>query len=137
MGAELFAFVKGVTMSLSRIARAVSGGVYLSTIPLVAAAALLGGCAKQPDGNTTFVWPGSQPMQVAAAPPPRAPDLEDDGREAQLPPLVKRQPQPDDPREPWSPNYGSLPPAKGRTAAAIPDDLPPAFRRRLADAVQE
>lgn len=35
-------------------------------------------------------------------------DLEDDGREAQQPPLVMRKPEADDPSEPYSPNYGRV-----------------------------
>jgi hypothetical protein len=101
-----------------------------------------GGCAKTPSGDTAWVWPGSEPYKVAAAPAPRAPDIEDDGREAQLPPLRKAQPEPDDPNEPFSPNYGKQPLARpvsrgGLAAGSIPDDLPPAFKRRLADAVQD
>jgi len=35
-------------------------------------------------------------------------ETEDDGREAQLPPRRRLHPSPDDPTEPFSPNYGSL-----------------------------
>ena len=35
-------------------------------------------------------------------------ETEDDGREAQLPPRRRLHPFPDDPTEPFSPNYGSL-----------------------------
>ncbi len=35
-------------------------------------------------------------------------ELEDDGREAQQPPLAARKPVADDPNEPYSPNYGRV-----------------------------
>jgi hypothetical protein len=101
-------------------------------------------------------------------------DTEADGQPAQPPPPISIRATPDEPREPWSRNYGSVPPARGaeapvtspegvpvapprptlssaalvvpaasppgriRTASsslsALPPDLPPDFRRRLADA---
>jgi hypothetical protein len=36
--------------------------------------------------------------------------IEDDGLEAQRPPRRRNEPIPDDPAEPFSPNYGSGPP---------------------------
>jgi len=140
---SLLAFVKGVMMSLPRSRRAREG----RAMPCVASLLLMtavatGGCAKTTTGETAWVWPGSEPYNVAAAPAPRAPDIEDDGREAQLSPLRRAQPEPDDPNEPFSPNYGKQPLAQtvsrgGLATGPIPDDLPPAFRRRLADAVQD
>lgn len=49
--------------------------------------------------------------------------MEDDGMPAQTPPLRRTKSVPDDPAEPFSPNYG--PPA-------LPDDLPATFRRKVA-----
>ncbi len=60
------------------------------------------------------------PARISASPPyvsgnsgPPSIDIEDDGLPAQTPPLAGRKSEPDDPREPYSPNYG-------RTSAALP-----------------
>jgi hypothetical protein len=45
-------------------------------------------------------------------------EIEADGLPAQIAPR-NRPTEPDDPREPWSPNYGTVPPAP-RTAVATP-----------------
>lgn len=56
--------------------------------------------------------------------------MEDDGLPAQLPPLRRRtMDNMDDPREPFSPNYGPPP------QPSLPADLPPKFRRKLINAV--
>lgn len=79
-------------------------------------------------------------------------DMEDDGMPAQTPPSVRIQHLPDEPDEPYSRNYGGENPAKvgaagefgvSPTAARripaplpkVPDDLPPAFRQKLANAL--
>lgn len=119
----------------------------------IVAALLLGGCAQSTSKSTAYDPSVSQPPYQVASETGRKPDLEDDGREAQLPPLKKARPEPDDPHEPWSRNYGS---ARTADAAAgvpfdatpraalgaivrgpVPSDLPPDFRRRLASAVDE
>jgi hypothetical protein len=77
---------------------------------------------------------------VAAAPVPVPVVVEDDGREGQLPPPRSIRHEPDDPTEPFSPNYGTAPRHRADAAphkAAIPLDLPPAFRRQLASALGE
>lgn len=63
--------------------------------------------------------------------------MEDDGRPAQIPPLLRANPAADDPTEPFSPNYGPPPPSTQDTAEKpkIPEDLPPAFRQKLMNAV--
>ena len=76
------------------------------------------GCAQKQSAPVATVKPyGLTPNQ------PRTPgrayaevELEDDGGEAQQPPLVRRQPQVDDPNEPYSPNYGRV--------TSWEDDLP-------------
>ena len=145
--------------------------VALPAMAVFAAASLTGGCSSRPDGTTSFIWSNQQAYHVAAA-PPRPVEMEDDGREAQVAPPASIRKQPDDPREPYSPNYGSATPAspvttparaaaaraasaaapepaatgtmsrdtspgmsRGMSRDAVPDDLPPAFRRRLASAV--
>lgn len=60
--------------------------------------------------------------------------MEDDGLPAQIPPLRRAKMAPDDPREPFSPNYGPPPSPveeNAETEANLPADLPPEFRRRL------
>jgi len=124
----------------------------------LAAALLAGGCA-QDQARTAAPDPRivPPPYRVAADGTPQ-PDLEDDGREAQAPPLKRATPLSDDPNEPWSPNYGahratsvradagavSVPGAASSLTsayrparldeAAVPRDLPSDFRRRLLSA---
>lgn len=119
---------------------------------LIVAAALACGCAKN-SAYTSAADPrvADPPYRVAGATNAK-PDLEGDGQEAQVPPLKKPRAEPDDPSEPYSPNYGSQPPVRradpqprshpGATVALgpavrgpIPVDLPPDFRRRLASAL--
>jgi len=51
-------------------------------------------------------------------------DLENDGREAQRPPAVRMFPQPDDPTQPFSPNYGEVPLPQSPDDAAEPPLAP-------------
>lgn len=85
----------------------------------------------------------------------RKPDLEGDGREAQIPPLKKMRPEHDDPSEPWSRSYGeraveraeAMPSLLAGTVdraalgplvrGPLPGDLPIAFRRQIASAMDE
>ncbi|MCB1546683.1 MAG: hypothetical protein KDJ41_02390 [Hyphomicrobiaceae bacterium] len=91
--------------------------VLSSPLPLLVAlmaALLAGGCAssKQQTADTGWYVAGPRPETVAVRPAqPREPTLptEGDGLPPQAPPLKRPQPLPDDPREPWSPNYGSVP----------------------------
>ena len=104
---------------------------------VVALALVAGGCSSQNSNQHAEVWPWSaEPQRVAAAVPvePRRVELEDDGQEAQVAPPRSIRQAPDDPREPWSRNYGP-PPVPRR--ADIPPDLPPDFRRRLVASVPE
>jgi hypothetical protein len=85
-------------------------------------------------------------------------DIEDDGLPAQSPPPMHLRHRPDDPSEPFSRNYGGTNPASAakqngdanqpdasQTATVVPDaaypyipsDLPPAFRRQLAAAMDQ
>lgn len=143
----------------SRVRWAGTRAVARSLPPLSLLLALtLAGCggrsgyAPTADGRVA-----APPQQMAAAAvAPAEPELEDDGRPAQTPPLMRAKPLPDDPSEPFSPNYGpgngpSYGPSYGRAhakTAAAPvgvmrtsareaapqnprDDLPPYFRSRL------
>lgn len=133
---------------------------------MVCLAFAMAGCASQKVTRQTDARP--DPSIVARA------DTEADGQPAQPPPPISIRAAPDDPREPWSRNYGTVPPVRGvdapvappavlpaalppvrpspvvpavpaasppglyRTAAStmsvLPPDLPPDFRRKLAEA---
>jgi hypothetical protein len=87
---------------------------------------------------------------VVAAYSARVPHVavESDGLPSQPPPQMRIHQLPDDPTEPYSPNYGgpnpaavAREPAKASgpvptASAAIPGDLPPDFRRRLVAEVE-
>ena len=128
--------------------------VFDSSLTIVLSLALLvAGCGGRsghaPTADARVASP-PQPQFRAALVPPAA-ELEDDGLPVQRAPLVQRTRYPDDPSEPFSPNYGKVPPAvpaalpaaptAGRAATAatvtkvslhdLPDDLPPDFRERL------
>ena len=72
------------------------------------AALALGGCSSvAPMANSGLI------STFASQPPPRAAqqpvDLEADGMEAQRPPRMRMFSRPDDPTQPFSPNYGEVP----------------------------
>lgn len=121
-------------------------------LPILAAVALAG-CASRSEhaASDPRVTP---PQQYAAAAVRPQPELEDDGLPAQRPPLLRSQRLPDDPTEPFSPNYGNPPPSRANAIPAqraagstpalqpavpvvrvsafdLPDDLPPDFAERL------
>ncbi|MGL4397279.1 MAG: adhesin [Hyphomicrobium sp.] len=104
----------------------------------------LAGCAATPryTSDAVAVAPRQTVAQVA--------DVEDDGIPAQTPPAANIRQQQDDPREPYSRNYGGINPSAnakplesgpqpGSGSAPvkpkIPDDLPPAFRQKLVTAL--
>lgn len=106
-------------------------------------AASLGGCGHRTAYGPTPPSRLAPPVAVAASagdPTPRT-ELEDDGLPAQTPPLLNRRRYPDNPAEPFSPNYGGAPvksavatggeAVKAVSARDLPDDLPPDFRERL------
>lgn len=102
---------------------------------LAGIALLLAGCA-QTEGYRQQAWNLRAPDQdgVVQAPPPA--EIEADGLPAQVPPPRSIRQQPDDPAEPYSPNYGTRAPLRQAVhralpPATIPDDLPADFRRRL------
>jgi len=77
------------------------------TLLVSLAAAALGGCssvAPLPNSGLVSAFVPSQP------PRPVVPvDLENDGREAQRPPVARMFQREDDPTQPFSPNYGEIP----------------------------
>lgn len=77
---------------------------------MIAVTAVLGACSSSKQAATPEAqWRvNGPPTQLAQTAPP-AVIIEDDGIEAQTPPRVRKQAEPDDPTEPWSPNYGTVP----------------------------
>jgi hypothetical protein len=105
---------------------------------LLLVAAALGGCSSTRSTATADAsWPGStDPYRVAYEPPPPKVEMEDDGMEAQVPPLKRERTEPDDPSEPFSRNYGTVPPVRRAEApagaSALAAATPPTSRSRMA-----
>jgi hypothetical protein len=94
-------------------------------------AVMVGGCGHVPENSYAQAsWYAGGPRQEAAAVPIPV-EMEDDGRPAQLPPRADVRAAPDDPSEPWSPNYGG--PARAARVPAAPKALP----QRVASADRE
>lgn len=92
----------------------IKAGSNLLRLVMVSSVAIsLGGCfhAGPYPGSANVGAP--QHMAHIPVPPSRAVEMEDDGLPAQSPPLRRATREQDDPREPWSPNYGKQP---GETA---------------------
>jgi hypothetical protein len=140
---QMCAFVPG---------RSPAGVVRAAIVPLLFSAAVLaeGGCAS----NNSSTYYASAPAVAAYSRQAAAEvQIEDDGLPSQAPPLARIHQMPDDPSEPYSRNYGGFNPAsveyhpavehKSADASAgwatssqrtVPADLPPTFRRQLAQA---
>jgi hypothetical protein len=80
---------------------------------VIGLAAIVSGCAanKQPSyvaGPAAYAVPAPMPQQIAAqtAKPASKSDMEADGLPAQTAPPARIRQEPDDPSEPFSPNYG-------------------------------
>lgn len=117
--------------------------------PLMAGAVLISaaGCAAD---NEAYYAGSPPPAYVAQGP---AVQMEADGLPVQAAPSARIRAMPDDPTQPYSPNYGGANPADVRSAPAtvrrpndtasmsapmsvpIPADLPPSFRRQFVAAV--
>ena len=84
-------------------------------------ALLVAGCGHQTQYSQPSWYAGADaaPRQTAAAVPIPV-EMEDDGRPAQLPPRAEARRGPDDPSQPWSPNYG------GPSTRAVERQSPPA-----------
>ncbi len=102
---------------------ALGGRVVVAALALAAA-----GCASKqaeyPPGYPQTVY---APQDVPAAPatPGQMASangvvIEDDGLPSQMPPPHRRIGEPDDPREPYSPNYGGAAPNRQAASAAAP-----------------
>src|SRR6185312_3922368 len=104
----------------------------------------LGGCAS--DSNASYAHAPVVDAYAAQAP---SVEVEGDGLPTQPPPSLRIRQMPDDPSEPYSRNYGGFNPAAVEPAptqsqkparvatAAVPADLPPAFRQQLVAAIDK
>ncbi|MEQ1670208.1 MAG: adhesin [Hyphomicrobium sp.] len=134
----MFAFAAGdipAQKTRAAVARAASSAALAVVI------AALGGCSSTQHAATAQD-PGAT-MRVAQA----VSEVEDDGLPAQTPPPHRIRQSPDDPSEPFSRNYGGGNPSASAAPAPdapanehaphpqIPADLPPAFRQKLAAAL--
>ena len=99
----------------------------------VVCAPWLAGCSA-----TTATAPAGVVQTAASESRPRWVDLEDDGREPQVPPPRRENRDSDDPTEPFSPNYGSRPVrAEASPIRRFSENLQPDFVRRLASAAAD
>lgn len=94
-------------------------------VAMLALSLSLAGCAATKHSGDYRAQAGGPGQRVALATPPAGgrpqPVIEDDGLPTQAAPRLRRNPEPDNPDEPFSPNYG--PPPVG---AAPKRPLPPA-----------
>lgn len=106
-------------------ARRPSGRRLLVLVPPLL---VLGGCAHT-DPTSTYQTSYAQQGYYAGAqslkpPAPIPVEMEEDGRPPQLPPRVGVASAPDDPTQPWSPNYGGPARQPPRTPASDPNARP-------------
>ncbi len=111
---------------------------------IAGAAALCAGCANTNTYYSATVAPAAYVAQGPSVP------TEIDGLPVQAAPSSTIRQLPDDPTQPFSPNYGGANPAStiprqptvkasndiAPVRASIPDDLPPRFRKQLVAAVE-
>ncbi len=107
----------------------------LSSPAVILAAGLAAGC-----GHTQqYAYPGSYPSSYvgarAVAAVPEKIEMEDDGKPVQAAPRAGIRQTPDDPREPWSRNYGgpSSPPVRRADAEPTPGTSVPMRPGQNAD----
>jgi hypothetical protein len=88
-----------------------SGGVGALVRPAALLISLaLGACSAAGPATQSVSW---SPTQEAAGPPLPRVEIEGDGMEGQRPPRRHASDIPDNPNEPFSPNYGSAPSTPG------------------------
>lgn len=98
--------------------------VVLARACALGAAALAAGCASDKEqreqvyGYSQQAHADQAAAAAAAAQRPQKSEVEDDGLPSQVPPPVNRRREPDDPSEPYSPNYGA--PARRAEAPVAP-----------------
>lgn len=139
-------------MFASKPGRVAAGKPIAFFARLAACSAMLGaaGCASQQNQYSADAAPVA-PAKVAQA--DRSAFAEDDGRPAQALPSPRIRELPDEPAEPFSPNYGGKNPSASKSAAmtapvvpaastrppattaVLPGDLPSAFRKKLVAAM--
>jgi hypothetical protein len=75
------------------------------------AAVVLGGCSTTAPSPTGGLFGGliATMSEADRQPPQPAGEIEDDGMEGQRPPRLRMYEREDDPTQPFSPNYGSVP----------------------------
>jgi hypothetical protein len=100
---------------------------------VLGAAIAIGGCASYQQKSAAAA--GAEAEAQLAHVGPRIP-VEDDGLPVQLSPR-NRPSEPDDPTEPWSPNYGSRSPAKTASAPLFQPVFLNAFNSTAMDRAQE
>ena len=87
---------------------------------------LSAGCAQKQSPSVATIKPhglvGAEGTRVAGQAYADV-ELEDDGQEAQQPPLIARKPLADDPNEPFSPNYGRVSSWQDDDASASDGDV--------------
>jgi hypothetical protein len=116
--------------------------VFLRHAPRVVAVGVLlalTGCASDKTAQIPSIpsaFGDSLPSYVVAVHAPRV-ETEGDGLPTQPPPL-RRMAGADDPREPWSPNYGTAPASPTIMAMApVPDPAPISTPARVAMVIKE
>ena len=92
---------------------------WAARIAVLGLAAVAAGCASSHSQSTAAYrgahpYPGTVVYSSPATPPParRRVEMEEDGMEAQPPPVRRYKPEMDDPSQPWSPNYGTRQPVR-------------------------
>ncbi len=115
-------------MSLRRrVDRARASSAVVRCVLLVSALAVAG-CASD-DEYRREAYAQAHAMRATPQVRQQPQEMEDDGLPPQVPPPVNRRREPDDPREPYSPNYGktgAIPQGPQRAALAT---TPPAAPR--------
>lgn len=120
-------------MSLSRCRESVaSGAVVILRAGALGLALVAAGCASSHGARETAAQAHAQGRHGHGA---EGTDVEDDGLPTQAPPLHRRSAEPDDPTQPYSRSYGTVPPRKSAEAGRAPASAtaaPPAGLGRFA-----
>jgi hypothetical protein len=95
---------------VSKVSRSVAARVSVIGLTIIVSA-----CSTTDDRRYAGVH--TRPIAQTASDQGWKTEIEEDGKPAQVPPLTRAHPIPDDPTQPWSPNYGR---ADGRPAQAPP-----------------
>ncbi len=110
---------------------------FLVRVGIVAVSLAATGCVSNRLSGPYASMGVGGPRSYASAQGYRTPptqEMEADGMPGQSPPLRRKSPYPDDPSQPFSPNYGPPPLVKaeaGPPPEHVPSDIPADFRRRL------